>query len=206
MDSVNINSILKNIQITFEPLAILSILISSFTALYIMRREGLFSISKERHNIIIAPIFYAIEPFLYSSVIPDNFNSILDLIQSNITLADGALLNVYCDCKNNLSVKSYNKFCIYIDKAFDKSCRNLHLRCRPIMYRISHRQFKNKKHLVFLIVGILTKYIVKALYALFISGIFSILILYAFTDLSISNNPIFLIILALALYVLWFLL
>ncbi|GEM_PF-3102124 len=144
---------MNNIQLSLEPLALLCVLISSFTAIYIMKRETLLPIYKERHDKLISPVFHAIEPFLYSDVIPNNFNAILDIIENNLNLADAYLLNVYYECRCNTSSKTYKKFCKCIDKEFDISCRNIHLKCRSWYYRRNHHQytFKLNFHAYFLI-------------------------------------------------------
>lgn len=144
------NNLLNDLQVTIDPLAVISLAISTIVGIYIMHIETRTPLIKARHEQLIAPLFFMIEPYLYQSENPDNIFEILSIIESNRNIADGKLLECYYWCCNECSHSFYD-LCAYVDKLYDKSCKQLKLKCRPILYRINRKQYKSVGHLIWLI-------------------------------------------------------
>lgn len=142
-----IQSILNNSETSSDPLNFLGILATVMVSIYIFRSEISVSFIKERHEKLYFPLFDTLEPILFQDIKPELLSKALDIIQSNKQLADGKLINLHYCCSEQPSQQNFISLCCYADKAYDKSCRKLKLRTRPLEYRLNRRQFKNKAFL-----------------------------------------------------------
>lgn len=142
-----IQSILNNSETSSDPLNFLGILATVMVSIYIFRSEISVSFIKERHEKLYFPLFDTLEPILFQDIKPELLSKALDIIQSNKQLADGKLINLHYCCSEQPSQQNFISLCSYADKAYDKSCRKLKLRTRPLEYRLNRRQFKNKAFL-----------------------------------------------------------
>lgn len=143
---INIEGLLS--KITFDPLAIISVLFTVGSAIWLSKSEKNFMLNKERHDKLIAPLFFALEPHLYRKAEGYIIDKAVLITDRNRNLADGKLLALLYDCKESPSPKSFIELCSYIDKEYDNSCRRLHLKRRPYSYRVDRRQYRNKRSLV----------------------------------------------------------
>lgn len=192
------NNILNDLQVTIDPLAIVSLVISTIMGIYIMHIETRTPLIKARHEKLIAPLFFMIEPYLYQSESPDNILEILSIIETNRNIADGKLLECYYWCSNGQN-NSFYDLCAYVDKLFDKSCKQLKLKCRPILYRINRKQYKNRGHLIWLIFKFLLPNILLFIICLFIFMLIFSLLIYITTTGSTNTQLLCLSILLLLL-------
>lgn len=134
---------LTNNLLNADWLNFLALIITVIVSLIISSGERLFGISRDRHEKLIAPLFILLEPNLYKKYDKNLVCQALKIIDENIILADGRLLDVRDSCKRNPE-KGFLELCRYIDKAYDKSCRKLKLKTRSILYRITTKQYENK--------------------------------------------------------------
>ena len=121
----------------------LALIITVIASLRIARTERMFNINKERHEKLIAPLFILLEPNLYKKYDENLMKQAMKIINENISLADGYLLNI----RSTYTKQPQNAFmelCTYIDKAYDKSCFKLKLKTRNILYRLSNKQYESK--------------------------------------------------------------
>ncbi len=147
-------NLLKNEQISLDPLNFIGGLITAFISLYIFKADTPFSYLQERHEKLIFPLFNLLEPSLYQEINdPLLWNKIFDLIEQNKSLADGKLLHIYYYCKKNPSVQNFISLCSYADHSYDKSCRSLKLKRRTIEYRIDRHQYKSKSFFIFYLIA-----------------------------------------------------
>lgn len=138
---------LENLQVSFEPLSFLGMLITAFITLYIYKAGTPHSYLQERHEKLIFPLYNCLEPILYQDQNDTVLNEALLIIENNKAFIDGNLLNVYYEYKSFPSQNSFLDLCAYVDRAYDYSCRKLKLKCRPMEYRIKRKQYRDKRKL-----------------------------------------------------------
>lgn len=143
-----IDQIFHNSEAIFDALNFIGILATVIVSVYIFKAETITTFAKERHEKLICPLFITMEPYLYSNQIPDILPTILNIIEENRVLADGKLLSIYYYCQINPNGNNYWDLCRYIDIAFDKSCKRMKLKLRPITYRINRKQYPNRFYLI----------------------------------------------------------
>lgn len=181
------NAILDNLQVTIDPFAIVSLIVSTITAVYVMHAETRTPLIKARHEKLIAPLFFLIEPYLYNKESPDNLFEILYIIESNRDIADGKLLECYYWC-SKAQKNSFYDLCKYADKLYDKSCKRLKLKCRTISYRISRKQYKSRKHLIWLAFKLVIPYLLLLVILAFACMFVFALLTYGFTNGGIETK------------------
>lgn len=142
-----INELLHNPNSSYDFFNFAGIILSCIASIFIFRAQTANSFIKERHDKLIFPLFNVLESFLYQEANEDVICKALDIINKNKQLADGKLLKVIYWYQRNPNHKNYVSLCSYIDNAYDKSCKALHLELRPFEYRFARRQYKNKLHL-----------------------------------------------------------
>lgn len=144
-----INNIVVSLQENSDPLGFIGVLITAILSIYLFKAETSTSFIRERYDKLIFPLFDLIEPFLFHKCPEDIMEKALCIIEENKSLADGTLLEVFYYCKQKPSPKNFRNLCIYIDRTYDKFCRCLGLRKRPMSYRISRGQYRGKGYIFF---------------------------------------------------------
>ena len=139
---------LEKLQITFDPLGFVGILITALVTIYIFKADIPFSYLQERHEKLIFPLFDCLEPVLYQPQDSAHLHQALSIIEKNKSFADGKLLNIYHNCFIDSSQNNFLELCAYADQAYDYSCRKLKLKRRSIEYRVNRKQYRNKKKLL----------------------------------------------------------
>lgn len=119
---------LEKLQITFDPLGFVGILITALVTIYIFKADIPFSYLQERHEKLIFPLFDCLEPVLYQPQDSAHLHQALSIIEENKSFADGKLLNVYYNCLIDTSQNNFLELCAYVDQAYDYSCRKLKLK------------------------------------------------------------------------------
>lgn len=131
-------------KMTFDPLAIVAAIIAFFATFGTFIAQKNFVLKKERYDKLIAPLFFTLEPYLYRESEDYIIDKAVHIISQNISLADGKLLALLYECKENPSQKSFIRLCSYVDEEYDNSCRSLRLKRRPYSYRIARHQYLHK--------------------------------------------------------------
>ena len=139
---------LENLQITFDPLGFIGVLITACITIYTFKAGIPFSYLQERHEKLIFPLFDCLEPALYQAQGISHMDAAISIIENNKSMADGKLLGIYHDCVVHPSMSSYLDLCSYADQAYDLSCRKLKLKRRSIEYRLERKQYRNSRRLV----------------------------------------------------------
>lgn len=170
---MNFSSLFHSMLSNIDPLAFFSTILASIISLIIFRKDTATSFFKERHDHLIFPLFDTLEPILYQTLDSDVLSHALDIIADNKNLADGKLIELHYLCTANPSQENFILLCSYIDRAYDRSCRNLMLKRRNISYRLMRSQYKNKFHL-FLQMSL---YVLRSLAVTFLAFVFMILVL-----------------------------
>lgn len=160
-----IDKIFFNPNASFDPLSFVGVLLTVLVSIYIFRSETSLTLTKERHEKLIFPLFDLLEPFLYQKLNPDILNQALKIIEENKSLADGKLISIHYYCKNYPSDKNFALLSSYVDRNFDISCRKLKLKCRSLLYKLDRSQFRNKTALTLYII----KQLVISLLVIFIA-------------------------------------
>lgn len=158
-------------QLGLEFPVIITLLMPVISAVYLSKSERFFVFNRERHDKLIAPLFFSLEPFLYKEPSKEIVDKLNYITTQNRNFADGKLCALLYYCKKSLSKKSYNELCQYIDKLYDKSCRKLHLKRRPYSYRAGRRQYEYKFLLIWNTVKYVTRNILIFCFAMVISTV-----------------------------------
>lgn len=152
------------------------------TSIYVFRSGNNFTLIKERHDNLIFPLFNVLEPVLYKSNHDKELETALKIIEENKFLADGKLLELHYYCSNYSDENNFQELCMYIDRAYDKSCSKLHLKKRSLFYRLNRKQYKNHFQLSLFTSILLLKYIIGLVACISIFLVFMVLINYLFEN------------------------
>lgn len=196
-------NIIKLLVLNSDGLAFVVAIITIVSTYYLSRHTGSHEIIKKQHEKLISPIFFLIEPYLFKEMNNDILNKAFELIEQNKSLVDGRLLEVVYFYKENPSQINYNAFCSYINKTYDKTCKQLRIKTRSIEYRISRRQYKTKLSLFIYICFIIAKSLL--VLGVILLTFLSLLVLgyYFFSKTKFSENiPILLLIIFPMIFVL----
>lgn len=142
------NLIFHNPQASFDPLNFVGVIATVFISLYIFRSETSVSLVKERFEKLICPLFHTIEPIIYQQNSPEVLNHVLKIIEDNHIYCDGKLMNLAYLYRINSSFENFINLCKYIDKTYDKYCRKIGLKTRPMSYRFIKKQYRSKLYLI----------------------------------------------------------
>lgn len=187
--------IIKSLILNSDGLAFVIAVITIISTYYLSRRTSSLEIVREQHEKLISPIFFLLEPHLFQIVDDNSLEKVLNLIAQNEHLVDGKLLEVAYFCRNNPSQSNYNALCSYINKAYDKSCKQLGFKVRSLEYRLSRKQYKTKLSLFFYICFFILKALLMMGVALLIFLFLSILGYYLFDKFKTpENEPVFLLV------------
>ena len=143
-----LQNIFNNPQANFDPLNFIGIIVTVLASVYIFKAETSVSFLKERHEKLFFPLFNTLEPILFQEPDEKILACALKIIENNKHLADGKLISLYYYCLQNPVKENFLSLCVYVDKAYDRSCRKLGLKTRPMQYRIYRHQYKNPLYVV----------------------------------------------------------
>jgi hypothetical protein len=115
-----------------------------FLSFIIFRSQSASTIRRERHDKLICPLFFLLEPVLYKEPDKETMEQVYAVIDANPNLVDGKLHALEYYCKSSLTRESFIKLCSYVNFQYDLSCHRLHLRTRGITYRLTREQYKTK--------------------------------------------------------------
>ena len=105
---------------------------------------------RERYDKLIFPLFDLLELVFYQEYTDNILNSALQIIEENKNLADGKLLEInYYLCTKTPSQEEFMQLCTYVDRMYDKFCRQLGLKMRSLYYRLLRHQYKHWFFVVF---------------------------------------------------------
>lgn len=166
-----VQNIFNNPQSNFDPLNFIGIIVTVLASVYIFKVETSVSLLKEQYEKLFFPLFNVLEPILFQGPDENILACALKIIENNKQLADGKLISLYYYYLQNPTKKNFTDLCTYVDKAYDRSCRKLGLKLRPMQYRIYRHQYKNplyvivflSAHILLLIFAIFSMFIVSAL-------------------------------------------
>ena len=136
-------TLLKNLLSNSDILAFFGILLSLGMSFYILKKDTYTPIIKERYEQFICPLFTILEPHLFNKTIPQDFDKLLSFIDENKIYADGKLLEIHYHCREFHDHESFIELCSYIDKYYDRYCRQLKIKQRSMFYRFERHQYKN---------------------------------------------------------------
>ena len=131
-----------------DPLAFIIGYITVLSSIYIFKMSSKSTITKERYEKLIFPMFDIIEPILFKEKDFIVFQRLFDVYENNKYLAGGKLTYVMYLCSIDFSDKNFSSLCQIINSEFDDCCRILGLKTRTIFYRLDHSQYKTKLMLI----------------------------------------------------------
>ena len=175
---------LENIQISFDPLGFLGMLIAALVTIYTFKADIPFSYLQERHEKLIFPLFNCLEPVLYQPQSSYHLHQAILIIEKNKSFADGKLLNVYHNCLVDSSSSNFLNLCSYVDHAYDDSCRKLKLKRRSVIYRLNMKQYRDHRKLFLYIFLWTLPSVVRFIFCMFASLLFLAILFHLFKTAS----------------------
>lgn len=126
--------------------ALISIVIGSIVSWKIFKKEFSRTYLQERYEKVIYPIFITLEKHMFKKELtPEIKNAVTvckEIIHANHMIAGGELVDLF---SRRLTVENFQDISREVDKQYDKTCKQLGIPVRRLIYKIMHYEWRSTR-------------------------------------------------------------